>query len=138
MKRSFYAVAAFLASITACQQEAVTPSTTGIIGEWNWVSCTGGFSGKENLTPATTGTTIKWLFKTDSTVQMYTTKQGVLQPTETGVFSLGTTRSIYSGQPARSLTIRRMQPEIYVIKSLGSQLVLQDNYPDGFERIFQR
>ena len=149
MKRSLlYALMASLASATACQQEMVTPTPTptptstatgsGIMAEWNWVSSVGSITGKQTLTPASTGTTIKWVFRADSTVQISTVSKGTAQPTQTVTYSLGVTRSIYSGQPARSLTLKHPQLEVYLLQALESQLVLKENHPDGFEVTFQR
>ena len=120
-----------------------------ISGEWNWVTTIGGLTGNQTYTPASTGVAIKWIFKPDSTFQQYNTRQGVAQLTESTTFSIGSTRSIYTGQIARTLRINRhvsggspntsvVQPVTYIIEELGTELRIADNYPDGFGQTYRR
>ena len=98
----------------------------------------GGITGKQTHTPASTGSTDTWVLRADSTYELRTTQPGGGQTTVTGTFSLGSVKSIYSGQPARSLTLRSKQPQTFVIQELTSRLVLADNYYDGFGHTYER
>lgn len=135
-------LAAFLVLLAlgapACQPTNVSPKGgASLVGEWHWVSSTGGFTGKQTYTPASTGTEEKWVFGADSTYQVYATKQGATRLTESGSFSVGTAPSIYTGQPARALRLQGRQP--YIIEELGStRLGLADNSPDGFGHTYER
>jgi hypothetical protein len=132
---SYCALAAlFAASATACQKASLTPSSTdqGIIGEWHWVSTVGGLTGKQTYTPASTGSTQTWVFKSDSTYQHVTIPRGGPSGTETGTFSLGSIRSIHTGEPARALLLHGKQSQVFLMEEVTTRLVLSDNYYDGF------
>jgi hypothetical protein len=138
---SYCALAALLAvSTTACQKAGVAPATAdhGLIGEWHWVSSTGGLTGKQTSTPASTGATITWVFKPDSTYQRVTTQAGGTPLTDRGTFSLGSVKSIYSGQLAQSLTLLGKQAQTFLIEELTPRLVLADNAYDGFGHTYER
>jgi hypothetical protein len=138
---SYCALAALLAvSTTACQKAGVEPATAdqGLIGEWHWISSTGGFTGKQTNTPASTGATTTWVFKPDSTYQRVTTQAGGKPLTDTGTFSLGSVKSIYSGQLAQSLTLHGKQSQTFLIEELTTRLVLADNAYDGFGHTYER
>jgi hypothetical protein len=139
---TFYcALAVVLAvSASACQKASVSPTAADqrIVGEWHWASSTGGTTGKQTYTPASTGSTDTWVFNADSTYQRRTTQPGGAQATEMGTFSLGSTKSIYSGRPARALTLRGKQSQTFVIQELTSRLVLADNHYDGFGHTYER
>ncbi|NML67729.1 hypothetical protein HHL22_21215 [Hymenobacter sp. RP-2-7] len=140
MNRVFALLAATLAlGGTACQKTEALPQGQGLVGEWNWVQSRGGLTGNQTYTPASTGTTIRWVFRADSTVQVSTTRQGVTQPMQMGTYSLGVAKSIYSGQPARALTIRLKQAQTYILSELSSnRLVVDDNAYDGFGDTYER
>jgi hypothetical protein len=150
-------VALVAAGTSACSTEAPAPSDfTGdpssrndIVGEWNWKSTDGGFSGKQHYTPASTGTATKWVFQRNGTFQQYDTTQGVTRLVETTTFSLGAKRSIYTGQPAQTLIINRhvtqsgtatgqVEPQEFIIQELDQQLIIADNYYDGFGHTYER
>jgi len=134
------ALAVVIAVGTAsCQRANVAPAAgQGIVGEWHWTSSIGGFTGKQTLTPASTGSAETWILRADSTYQRRTMQLGGAQVTETGTFSLGSVRSIYSGQPARALTLRGARSQTFVIQELTSRLVVADNYYDGFGHTYER
>lgn len=129
-------IAAALALTTPGCQKTETPPQ-GLVGEWSWVASTGGHTG-QTYTPASTGTTRRWLFRADSTFRLTETRQGVAQPVQAGTYSLGVVRSIYTGQPARALTIRLGQPQTYVLSELGDRLEVADNFYDGFADTYER
>jgi hypothetical protein len=137
----FCALAALLIfSISACQKSSVTPTLAdqAIIGEWRWASSAGGLTGKQTYTPASTGSTDTWVFSADSTYQRHTTSSRSAQLTETGTFSLGSIKSIYSGQPARALILRGKQSQTFITQEVTARLVLADNHYDGFKHTYER
>jgi len=139
MSRLLFAVAAAGLALTTpgCQKTATPP--LGLVGEWGWVSSRGGLTGKQTDTPASTGTSRQWVFRADSTFQQRETRQGVALPAQEGTYLLGVVSSIYTGRPARALTIIRLgQHQTYVLSELGSRLVVNDNYPDGFGKTYER
>jgi hypothetical protein len=142
MLRTFYPAFAVLLAVCAagCHKADVSPNTAdqGIIGEWHWASSVGGLTGKQTYTPASTGSTDTWVFRADSTYERRTSQAGGASLTVTGTFSLGSIKSIYSGQPARALTLRGKQSQTFVIQELTPRLVLADNYYDGFGHIYER
>lgn len=141
LRATFLTAAALLAlGAAACQQAVVSPKGgTSLVGEWHWVSSTGGLTGNQTYTPASTGTEEKWVFRADSTYQVYATKQGTTQLTKSGTFSLGPAPSIYTGQPARALYLGGRQARPAIIEELSStRLRLADNYPDGFGSTYER
>ena len=134
-----YALAALLAiGASGCQKASVTPADQGIVGEWHWASSVGGLTGKQTYTPASTGSTDTWAFQADGTYQRHTTQASGTQLTETGTFSLGSAKSIYSGQPAQALILRGKQSQTFIIQELTTRLVLADNYYDGFGHTYER
>jgi hypothetical protein len=142
MLRIGYCALAVLFAIcaSACQKADVAPANTdqSIVGEWHWVSSVGGLTGKQTYTPASTGSTETWVLKADSSYQRRISQPSGAQTTETGTFSLGSVKSIYSGQPARTLTLRGKQSQTFVIQELTSRLVLADNWYDGFGHMYER
>jgi hypothetical protein len=125
---------------SACQKTDATPAPADqrLMGEWHWVSSVGGLAGKPTSTPASAGSPNTWVFKADSTYQEFTTQPGGAQLTETGTFSLGSVKSIYSGQPTRALTLRGKRSQTLLIQAVTTRLVLADNSPDGFEHTYER
>ncbi|WP_426062278.1 hypothetical protein, partial [Hymenobacter sp. B1770] len=104
-----------------------------------------GMTGRQTLTPASTGIAVRWVFTPDSTFQAYETRQGTTRQTKSGTYSLGSVRSIYTGQAARALRFTPLPgspvtagPETYVMEELGAHLRLADNNPDGFGHTYRR
>lgn len=138
---SYCALAALIAgSATACQKASVTPASAdqGIVGEWHWVSTVGGLTGRQTYNPASTGATETWVFKADSTYQHATIQWGGTPGTETGTCSLGSIRSIHTGQPARALLLRGKKPQALLLQEVTTRLALSDNSYDGFGYIYER
>jgi hypothetical protein len=77
------------------------------------------------------------VFKPDNTYQRVTTQAGGTQ-LGTGTFSLGSIKSIYSGQSAQSLTLHGKQAQTFLIEELTPLLVLADNAYDGFGHTYER
>jgi hypothetical protein len=98
----------------------------------------GELTGKQTYSPASTGSTATWVFKADDTYERRISQAGGASLTETGTFSLGSTKSIYSGQPARALTLSGKQAQTFVIQERTSRLILADNRYDGFRHTYER
>jgi hypothetical protein len=139
MTYTSYTLAALLIlGTTACQRTDAPPADQGIMGEWHWVSTVGGLTGKQTYTPASTGSTETWVFKSDSTYQHAITRQGSTSVTEMGTFSLGSVRSIHTGQAARALVLRGQQAQTFLLEEVSTRLALSDNYYDGFGHTYER
>jgi hypothetical protein len=141
MNRASYTLITLLGlCASACQKTDATPERAGqsILGEWHWVSTVGGISGKQIYTPASTGSTDTWVFKSDSTYQRYTTPRGGTPVAETGTFSFGSVKSIHTGQAARALILRGKQSQTFLLEELTTRLGLSDNYYDGFGHTYER
>jgi hypothetical protein len=140
---------------TSCEKNTLTDPTPAAVsendisGEWEWVKAVGGLTGNQTYTPSSTGIATTWVFKSDSTFQQYDTRQGVTQLTESTTFSIGSARSIYTGQITKTLRINRhvsggspstsvVQPVTYLIEKRGTELKIEDNYADGFGRTYRR
>lgn len=139
----FRAALSLLPLLPGCAKS--TGPGNGLVGEWEWVRSQGGMTGKQTDTPASTGVAVRWVFAPDSTFQAYETRQGTTRQTESGTYSLGAVRSIYTGQSIRALRFAPLPGTAvpagvvtYVIEELGTQLVLAYNYPDGFGHTYRR
>jgi hypothetical protein len=58
--------------------------------------------------------------------------------TQTGTFSVGLVKSVYTGQAARALILRGQQGQRLLLKEVTTRLTLSDNYHDGFEHTYER
>ena len=124
---------------SACQQKTdASPTAQGLLGEWHWVATVGGFTGRQTYTPASTGTTETWVFNADSTYRHYTSRLGSSPVTETGIFSLGSVKSIHSGQTARALILRGQPGQTFLLEEVTTRLALSDNSYDGFGYTYER
>ena len=128
---------------TSCKKES---GPSEIFGDWQWVSSTGGFTGKQVFTPASTGVTRTLSFSRDSLFVECNNGQCSV-PIK---FTSRTARSFLTGQPALLLTIRRriyLAPpdtgyhtllDRYNIKELSSILRIDQESADGFVEIYSR
>ncbi len=139
MAHIFYPLAALLLlGTTACRRTDATPADQGIMGEWHWVSTVGGLTGKQTYTPASTGSTQTWVFNSDSTYRYVYTPPSGSPVTTTGTFSVGSVKSIYTGQPSRALVLRGPQAQTFIVQELATRLILADNHYDGFTLTYER
>lgn len=146
-KLLFSAAIVLLAFATeSCTKETAEPTDSGLVGEWEWEQTSGGLAGGQS-TPASTGVRTTLVFKQDNTFQRYQTQQGQTSLVETTTYSLGTLRSIRSGQSEPAVTINyhssgatTVQPQttLYKVDEDGKHLHLSDNYYDGFGSSYQR
>ena len=148
MKQLLFSIAvAFLTVATgACKKETADPTASELVGEWEWEQTSGGIAGTTS-TPASTGVRRTLVFKPNNTLELYRTQQGQSSLIETTTYSLGTVRSIQSGQLEPAVTINyhapgttTVQPQtcVYKVDADGTHLHLSDNYYDGFGSSYQR
>ncbi|MES2241118.1 MAG: hypothetical protein V4497_12755 [Bacteroidota bacterium] len=99
---------------------------TAVLGTWNWEQSSGGISGKDIVTPESTGVDKKIVFNADKKVSVFT--NGL----ETGNYTYKITKgnSIFDDKEHYLLTFDEMT---YVIQNIDNQhLSLQDNFVDGY------
>lgn len=143
---SFTAVAFLFFTTGACTKETAEPTDSELVGEWEWEQTSGGLAGTTS-TPASTGVHRTLVFKPNNTLELYRTQQGQTSLVETTTYSLGTLRSIQSGESEPAVTINyhapgtnTVQPQtsVYNIDEDGTHLHLSDNYYDGFGSSYKR
>lgn len=103
-----------------------TQNVAAIVGTWNWQQSSGGISGKDIVTPESTGVEKKLVFSADKKVTVFT--NGL----ETGSYTYKITKgnSIFDDKEHNLLTFNEM---CYVIKYIDNQhLSIQDNFVDGY------
>lgn len=148
MKQFLFSAAIALLTFTtgACTKETAEPTDSRLVGEWEWEQSSGGIAGSTS-TPASTGVRTTLIFKQNNTLELYRTQQGQTSLVESTTYSLGTLRSIHSGQSEPAVTINyhapgtnTVQPQtsLYQVDEDGTHLHLSDNYYDGFGSSYQR
>jgi hypothetical protein len=144
MKRFFHPLLIlFLLSDSGCKKEK---GPFEIFGDWQWVSSTGGFTGKQVFTPASTNVSRTLSFGRDSLfVQCDNGKCSM--PTK---FTTRMERSYINGEKTLILTIRRriyLTPSDtsfntilsrYSIQEVSKTLRITQDGPDGFIELYQR
>ena len=103
-----------------------TQNVAAIVGTWSWEQSIGGISGKDIVTPESTGVNKKLVFSTDKKVTVFT--NGL----ETGSYTYEITKgnSIFDDKEHYLLTFNEM---CYVIQYIDNQhLSIQDNFVDGY------
>ena len=111
-----------------------------LIGSWDWVSTTGGFTGKLNETPTSTGTAVRLdlLANGRYTIAADSDEQA------RGTYTITMQRSIYSGEEDRFITYSEDLPAVGVafsgiIRLVGvDSLTIGDNHHDGVGSLFVR
>lgn len=133
----------FLLGGSSCKK-AAGPSE--LFGDWQWVSSTGGITGKEVYTPASTNSSRTLSFNRDSLFVQCDDGQCSV-PTK---FTSRTATSFLTGKSALILTIRRRiylaPPDTgfhtiinrYNLEELSNTLRIHQKRPDGFEEIYHR
>ena len=136
-------VSSALLGSSSCKKEA---GPAELFGDWQWVSSTGGFTGKQVYTPASTNTARTLSFSRDSLfVQCDNGKCSV--PTK---FTSRLERSYITGEQTLILTLRRRiylaLPDTgfhtildrYSIQGVSQTLRIQQDGPDGFTEVYHR
>ena len=135
-------LSAVLLGGSGCKKD---PGPTELFGDWQWVSSTGGFTGKEVYTPASINLSRTLSFTHDSLFVQCDNGQCSV-PTK---FTSRTERSYITGKPTLILTIRRrvyLAPpdsfhtilDRYSMQEVSNTLRITQERPDGFEEIYHR
>lgn len=102
------------------------------VGEWNWVSTTGGIN-NETTTPASTGNTIVLSFTSD---KKYTiTTNGTV--TNEGTYSLYKDISELSHYEATYIDFSNY-PDKMIKNNENDQLILSDDFNDGYTETYHK
>ncbi|MGI4761676.1 MAG: hypothetical protein ACRYF0_13285 [Janthinobacterium lividum] len=132
-----------LAGNSSCKKEA---GPSEIFGDWQWVSSTGGFTGKQVHTPASTNLSRTVSFRRDSMFVECDNGRCTLP----AKFTSRMERSYLTGKPALILTFRRriyLAPpdtgfhiilDRYSVIEVSNTLRIDQDGPDGFVEIYQR
>lgn len=111
-------------------------STTGnkfaIMGTWHWQKSIGGMTGKEIITPESTGVDKKLVFGANKKVTVFT------NDAETGQYNytIKMGNSIFDNKQHYLLTFNEMS---YVIQYLdNNNLSIQDNFTDGYVLTYRK
>lgn len=126
----------------SCKED---PGPSEIFGDWQWVSHTGGFTGKQVYTPASTNSSRTLSFGRDSMFVECINGQ-CTRPTK---FTSRMERSFFDGEQHLILTIRLKiylaPPDTthtllhrYSIREVSRTLRIAQEWPDGFVEIYQR
>ncbi|WP_420458358.1 hypothetical protein [Neolewinella sp.] len=130
-----------LLSICSCSPKAdISFGGSDLIGSWDWVSTSGGFTGRLNRTPASTGTTVRLDLLANG---RYTIAEDSDERSR-GTYTITMQRSIYSGEEDRYITYSEDLPPVGVAFSGIIRLVevdrltINDNSYDGIGSLFVR
>lgn len=103
-----------------------TQDALAIVGTWHWQKSSGGISGKDIVTPESTGVDKKLVFDTHNKVTVFTNNA------ETGsyTYTIKMGNSIFDNKLHSLLTFNEMS---YVIQYIDNKdLTIQDNFVDGY------
>lgn len=109
-----------------------TQNVAAIVGTWTWQKSSGGISGKDLVTPKSTGVDKKLVFNADKKVTVFT------NDLETGSYTYKITmgNSIFDNKEHYLLTFNEMS---YVIQYLDNRhLSIQDNFIDGYVLTYEK
>ena len=133
------------------KKEDPRPVSTEIFGEWQWVSSIGGFTGRQETTPASTGDQLTYTFHRDSTfVSCVGSKSVPTQCLDPVVFTVRKERSLLYGDVRSVLTIQRkiylappdsgfhILKDRYIINKISENFDIRQDYPSGFGMKFRR
>lgn len=131
MKRIIIAIFAFLAIFSCRNDDSL--DIEPLVGDWNWVSTTGGFSGATNDTPSSTGNTIVLSFKEDKSYTI--TTNGKI--TNQGTFTLYENVSNLTHYNSTYIGFSNYHDQI-IQKNEDGTLILNDDVSDGFTYTYQK
>lgn len=131
MKRIIIILFAFLGLISCRNDDDIDISS--LVGDWNWVSTTGGISGTTNDTPSSTGKAIVLSFKDDKTYTI--TTNGTI--TNQGTFTLYEDVSNLSHYNSKYISFSNYQ-DLLIQKNEDGILILNDDTNDGFTYIYNK
>lgn len=133
LKIYFFIVLSFSFSCCSLGSDAnKTQNVTAILGTWNWLKSSGGITGKELVTPESTGVDKKLVFNANKKVTVFT------NDLETGSYTYKITmgNSIFDNKEHYLLTFNEMS---YVIEHIDNRhLSIKDNFTDGYVLTYEK
>lgn len=97
-----------------------------ILGSWYWKESRGGISGKDVVTPESTGVKIRLVFKVNDKVVVFT--NGL--ETASYIYKIVKGKSIFDNKEHYLLTFNEMS---YVVQYIDKEhLTIKDNFVDGY------
>ena len=122
-------------SLFGCQKEEMPlEESTSLVGSWQWVSSSGGFTGQDVQTPASTKTTKVIQFT--STNQFISYQNGVKDQEITYTLQKG--KSIYDASGQSDLIDFATARSRYSYRLGNNQLYLFDEVTDGYTHLYVR
>lgn len=116
--------------VFSCTKETIK-TTSPIVGEWRWISSTGGIAGK-TYTPTSEGYERKLVLTSDFKFSRY--KDDVLQ--KSGTYEISQAKSIYKTEMVDFINFSDGTKSAILSQS-AAELSLADNFFDGFTETFQ-
>ncbi|MGF1558912.1 MAG: hypothetical protein ACFCUL_07475 [Flavobacteriaceae bacterium] len=127
--------------ISCSSDEETAINNSDLIGNWNWTSTGGGFSGDLNETPITTGKTYNLNLNANYTYFLLENQTEI----SSGTYELTMRESIYSQETERFISYSDSfeQPQSLVISGVirafeNTNLSISDNNHDGIGSIFEK
>lgn len=133
-KLSFLLILAALFAFSCTKEEVSTASesTSTLVGEWRWISSTGGIAGK-TITPSSAGYERKLVLTADLKFSRY--KDNSLE--SSGTYQLTQGKSIYKVEQVDFIKFSDGTSAVIMSQS-AAELSLADNFYDGFSESYQR
>ena len=133
-KLSFLLIITSLLAFSCTKEEILSAneSTSSLVGEWRWISSTGGIAGK-TITPSSAGYERKLVLTADLKFSRY--KDNTLE--SSGTYQLTQGKSIYKVEQVDFIKFSDGTSAVIISQS-ATELSLADNFYDGFGETYQR
>lgn len=133
-KLSFLLIITSLLAFSCTKEEILSAneSTSSLVGEWRWISSTGGIAGK-TITPSLAGYERKLVLTADLKFSRY--KDNTLE--SSGTYQLTQGKSIYKVEQVDFIKFSDGTSAVIISQS-ATELSLADNFYDGFGETYQR
>ncbi len=133
-KLSFLLIITSLLAFSCTKEEvsSANESTSSLVGEWRWISSTGGIAGK-TITPSSAGYERKLVLTADLKFSRY--KDNTLE--SSGTYQLTQGKSIYKVEQVDFIKFSDGTSAVIISQS-ATELSLADNFYDGFGETYQR
>ncbi|AFK03098.1 hypothetical protein Emtol_1958 [Emticicia oligotrophica DSM 17448] len=133
-KLSFLLIFATLFTFSCSKEEvkATNETTNSLVGEWRWISSTGGIAGK-TITPSTAGYERRLVLTSDLKFSRY--KDNKLEIS--GTYQITQGKSIYKPEQVDFIKFSDSTSAV-IMSQTADELSLADNFYDGFSESYQR
>ncbi len=133
-KLSFLLIITSLFAFSCTKEEvsSASESKSSLVGEWRWISSTGGIAGK-TITPSSAGYERKLVLTSDLKFSRY--KDNTLE--SSGTYQLTQGKSIYKVEQVDFIKFSDGTSAVIISQS-ATELSLADNFYDGFGETYQR